>query len=163
MAADISNCYNAASSHTTLITKLRVCSNHVRRLPLPLPAATFTTTDLSIDRDGAGCLEKAAVVGFHRLLSYNFGDNEDQEKVSGITGGAAVACWEGIREGQGQGWDEDEQLPGPAVDAAAAPLLLHTGTVDGQEPILASCAHPTRRRRPSLNAASLPRSLNKRF
>lgn len=43
--------------------------------------ATFTTTDLSIDRDGAGCLEKAAMVGFHRLLSYNFGDNEEQEKL----------------------------------------------------------------------------------
>ncbi|GFR40272.1 hypothetical protein Agub_g452, partial [Astrephomene gubernaculifera] len=42
--------------------------------------ATFTSTVLSLDEEGS--IERAAVKGFHRLLKYNLGDNEDSQKVS---------------------------------------------------------------------------------
>ncbi|KXZ49665.1 hypothetical protein GPECTOR_20g522 [Gonium pectorale] len=42
--------------------------------------ATFTSTVLSLNDEG--CIEKAAVKGFHRLLKYNLGDNEDGKKLA---------------------------------------------------------------------------------
>ncbi|PNW79241.1 hypothetical protein CHLRE_09g407350v5 [Chlamydomonas reinhardtii] len=41
--------------------------------------ASFVSTVLSLDEEG--CIEKAAVAGFQRLIKYNFGDNEDEKKV----------------------------------------------------------------------------------
>ncbi|KAG2487622.1 hypothetical protein HYH03_013761 [Edaphochlamys debaryana] len=40
--------------------------------------ASFTSTVLSLDDQ---CLERSAVIGFHRLLKYNLGDNEDSKKL----------------------------------------------------------------------------------
>ncbi|GIL50503.1 hypothetical protein Vafri_6680, partial [Volvox africanus] len=42
--------------------------------------ATFSSTVLSLD--DVGSIEKAAILGFHRLLKYNLGDNEDSQKVA---------------------------------------------------------------------------------
>ncbi|EFJ44498.1 hypothetical protein VOLCADRAFT_95179 [Volvox carteri f. nagariensis] len=42
--------------------------------------ATFSSTVLSLDDEGS--IEKAAIIGFHRLLKYNLGDNEDSRKVA---------------------------------------------------------------------------------